>query len=147
MPRSRSRRRSGFAYQGGQQGVAAQGIVVVEVLVAQGQAVDALGHELGDGVFEGVGVPVVGKARGELAEGAGEAFGLAQQEATAVGGDRTAIEAAEDFAGPQGLKNQGGGVTLCGHEAVSPSWHRGCWLQSLCQREQPLSIPLVRNAG
>ena len=36
----------GLAHQGGQQGVEAEGIVVVEVFIAQGQAVDALADQL-----------------------------------------------------------------------------------------------------
>ena len=121
--------------------------MVVEVFVAQGQAVDPLGHQFLDRVLDRLGVAVVGKTGGELAERAGEPFGFAQQQAAAVGADGAAIKAADHGALTEGLKNEVGTVTLCSHEAVSAAWHRGCSAKSLCQREQPLSIPLVRNTG
>src|SRR5262249_47952517 len=99
------------------------------------------------GVLDGIRVAVVGKAGGELAERSGQAFGFAQQQATPIGGDGAAIESAHDAPWTQGLKNEVGAGKLCLHEAVSPAWHRGVCAKSLCQREQPLSIPPVRNAG
>jgi hypothetical protein len=51
-----------------------------------------LGDELGDGVFEGVGIAMVGKTGSQLLQGAGQSFGLSQQQATAVGGDAAAVE-------------------------------------------------------
>jgi hypothetical protein len=115
--------------------------VVVEVFVAQGQAVDALGHEVGDRVLDGVGVAVVGKAGRQLPQGAGQALGLAQQQAAAVGGDGAAVETADHGTRAQGLENEVAAGTLCRHEAVSPGWQRGCCANSLFQREQPLAIP------
>ena len=53
--------------------------MAVEVLVAQGQTVDPLGHQCADRVLDGVGVAVVGKTGRQLPQGPGQAFGLAQQ--------------------------------------------------------------------
>jgi hypothetical protein len=100
--------------------------VVVEIFVAQGQAVDALRHQFPDSVLDSLGVAVVGKTGRQLPECPGQAFGLAQQQAAAVGGDRAAIKTADHGALAQGLKNEVGAVTRCSHKAVSPAWHRGC---------------------
>src|SRR6185312_4992989 len=61
----------GLADDGSQQGVAAEVVVIVEVLVAQGQGVDPLGDEVLQGVLDQLGVAMVGEATGELAEDAG----------------------------------------------------------------------------
>ena len=106
LPRSRRRCRVlaggiGLADDGGQQGVAAEVVVVVEVLVAQRQGVDPLGDEVLEGVLDEVGVAMVGEAGGELAEDAGEFLGLAEQQGAAVGGDVAAVESGEDLAGAE----------------------------------------------
>ena len=92
--------------------------MVVEVLVAQGQAVDALGDEMLDGVLDEVGVAMVGEAGGELADDAGELLGLAEQQGAAVGGDVAAVEVGEDLAGAEHGKVEVGRVTLCSHRAA-----------------------------
>ena len=137
----------GLADEGREQGVAAQGVLVVEVFVAQGQAVDALADELQDGVFEGVGVAVVGEAGGALAQRAGEALRLAPEQGTAVGGDGAAVEPGDDVALTQGLKREGGCVTRCWPEAVSAEESSGLLLKPLRSRRQPRFRPSVRNAG
>ena len=97
--------------------------MIVEVLVAQGEAVDPLGEQLGHGVLDEVGVAMVGEAGGELANDPGEALGLAEQQGTAVGGDVAAVEVGEDVSTAEHGKVEVGCVTL-----VSPS---GClWLVS-----------------
>ena len=115
-----------LADDGGQQRVAAEVVVVVEVLVAQGQAVDPLGEEVLDGVLDEVGVAVVGEAGGELADDAGEGLGLAEQQGAAVGGDGAAVEVGEDLAGAEHGKVEVGRVTLCGHRAALGQCRR--WL-------------------
>src|SRR5512144_2151668 len=75
-----------LADDSGEQGVAPQVVMVVEVLVAQGQAVDPLGDEIGEGVLDEVGLAVVGEAGGELTDDGGELLGLAEQQGAAVGG-------------------------------------------------------------
>ena len=117
----------GLADDGGQQGVAAEVVVVVEVLVAQGQGVDPLGEEFLDGVLDEVGVAVVGEAGGELADDAGESLGLAEQQGAAVGGDVAAVEVGEDLAGAEHGKVEVGGATLCRHRAALVRCRRGLW--------------------
>src|SRR5512135_2040939 len=63
-------------FDGGQQGVAAQLVVVVEVLVTEGQGVDPLGDQFLGGMFDELGVAMIGAAGGELVEDAGELLGL-----------------------------------------------------------------------
>ena len=97
----------GLADDGGEQGVAAEVVVVVEVLVAQRQGVDPLGDQLLDGVLDEVGVAVVGEAGGELADDPGESLGLAEQQGAAVGGDVAAVEVGEDFVGSRAWESRG----------------------------------------
>ena len=107
--------------------VAAEVVVVVEVLVAQGQGVDPLGEEVLDGVLDEVGVAVVGEAGGELADDPGESLGLAEQQGAAVGGDVAAVEVGEDLAGAEHGKVEVGGVTLCRHRAALVRCRRWLW--------------------
>jgi hypothetical protein len=58
----------GFADEGGEQGIVAEGVVVVEVLATQAEGEDALLEELGEGVLDQLGVAEVGEAAGELVE-------------------------------------------------------------------------------
>src|SRR5262249_51833332 len=73
-----------FADDGGQQGIVAEIVVVVEIFVSQGQAIDALSDELLEGVFDELGIAMVGETGGELADDAGEFFDFSQQQGAAV---------------------------------------------------------------
>jgi hypothetical protein len=84
--------------EGSEQEVEAQGVVIVEVFVAEGQSVHALAEELEGGVFGGLGFAMVREASGELAESPGEAFGFAEEKGPAVGGEGPAIEAGQHLA-------------------------------------------------
>ena len=68
-----------LADDGGEQGVGPEVVVVVEVFVAQRQAVDALGEEFLQRVFNEVGIAMIGETACELADDAGEFLGLAEQ--------------------------------------------------------------------
>ncbi len=117
----------GLADDGGQQGVVPQVVVVVEVFIAQGQAVDPLGEQFFDGVLDEVGVAMIGEAAGELAEDAGDLLDLAEQQCPAVGGDVAAVEIGEDFSSAEHGKVEEGGVTLCLHRAASGRCRRSLW--------------------
>ena len=90
-----------LADNGGEQWVATQVVVVVEILVPQCQAVDPLGDQLRDGMLDEVGVAMVGEAGGELMDDRREFFGLAEQQGAAVGGDVAAVEVGEHLAGAE----------------------------------------------
>jgi hypothetical protein len=81
----------------GEQGVAMQLVVVIEVLVAEGQGVDPLGDQIGDGVLDEVGVAMIGEAGGALVDDPSEWLGLAEQHGAAVGGDVAAVAVGADF--------------------------------------------------
>ena len=68
-----------LADDGGQQRIVAEVVMVVEVLVAQGQAVDPLGDEVLQRVLDQVGVTMIGEAVGELADDPGELLDLPEQ--------------------------------------------------------------------
>ena len=91
----------GLAHKQGQQGIGAQGVVVVEVLVAQCQGEDALGDKVGDTVLDGGGVAVVGKAAGQALEQSQAGVYLAQQQAAGVGSEVPAVESGRYLAPAQ----------------------------------------------
>jgi len=107
-----------LADDGGQQGITAEVVVVVEVFVAQGQGVDPLGHEVRQRVLDEVGLAVVGEAGGELADNGGEVLGRSEQQRAAVGGEVAAVEIGDPFAAAEHGTVEAGGGTLCVHRAV-----------------------------
>ena len=91
----------GLADDGGEQGVAAEVVVVVEVLVAQGQGVDPLGDSSSTVCSMRSGLRWSVKQAANWRMIAGESLGLAEQQGAAVGGDVAAVEVGEDFAGAE----------------------------------------------
>ncbi len=94
-------------------GILAEGLVVVEVLVAQGNGEDLLGEHgplgghdqggeaaVGDGVIEGL----------EQSEPLSE---LAEQEGTGVGGEPPTLEVGDDRLGAESGEGEGVAVTVC----------------------------------
>ena len=65
----------------------------------QGQGVDPLGDQFLGGVLDEMRASVVGETGGELADDAGQLFGLAKQQGAAVGGDVAAVEVGDDPTG------------------------------------------------
>ena len=78
--------------QQGQQRVVTQIVVVVEILVAQGDARDALRQQGPQGVHSEPGVAVIPEARGHPVEEPDDAVDLPQQQRSGVRRDRSAIE-------------------------------------------------------
>ena len=98
---------------GGQERVAPQPIVVVEVLVTQRQAVEALGQEFRESVVDQTRIAPVAEAAGQLAGQSQAAVHLAQQEHPAVAGERAAGKIGHDFARAQVVKEQRLALTVC----------------------------------
>ena len=76
-----------LAAEAGQERIGAEGVVVVEVFVAQGQAVGALAQQAQEVVFEAVGVAVVGETGEEAFQAAVAAIQAGEQHAAAVAAD------------------------------------------------------------
>jgi hypothetical protein len=90
--------------------------MVVEILVTQSQGVNPLRDEMLKGVLDELRVPMIGKARGELLDDPGEHLGLPKQEATAVGGNVTAIESGDDLASTKSREIQVGRAGIVDRE-------------------------------
>jgi hypothetical protein len=101
------------------EGVVAQSRVVVEILVAQSDAQDALGQQAALAVGDQFGVARVGDDPVERVEQPQALVGLAQQRSAGVGGERAAREVGFEATVAQAGKRQGFCVTPC---------HRGGWL-------------------
>jgi hypothetical protein len=70
--------------------------VVVQIFIAQGQTIDSLGYQLLYGMFDQMGIPIIGEAGGELVEDPDALLDLPQQ-TTAVATDRSAVELRADL--------------------------------------------------
>jgi len=109
-----------LASQDGQQGIVSQIVVVVEVLVAEGEGVDALGDQFIHGVLNPIGVAVIGEAGRELGDDPGDPLRLSQQQSAAVRRDMPTVESSHNITPPEGVKSERLLVTLCRHQAVPP---------------------------
>ena len=121
--------------------------MVVEILVAEGDAKDTLGDEAAQAVPDPLGVAVIGEAVRHLAKKRQVPPDPAQQQGAGIGSDGAAVEISHHTAASVGFKLQGFGVTLC--------WHRfSLWIlvnsfdkSMLPDSENRCFLPLVRNAG
>jgi hypothetical protein len=93
-----------LADEDGEQGVAPEAVMVVEILVAQAEAEDALLEEFEQGVLDALGITIVGEAAGEGLKEVEVVIDLAQEEAAGVGGDGAAVEGGDDLTGSQVLE-------------------------------------------
>lgn len=101
--------------------------MVVEVLVAQAEAVDALGQEVAQGMGDASGIAVVGEAPGEALEEAEAALDLPQEQRPGVGGDLAPVELGQDGTRTEPLEADRRVATLCHCPgslclAVKPLW-------------------------
>ena len=136
-----------LADQDGQQRVVAQAVVVDEVFVAEAEAEDALLEQIGQGVLDEFRIAVVGEAAGEWFEEAELGFDLTEEQAAGVGGDGSAVEAGDDFAGAEVLEEQGRGVTGCHGVTASGVGVKVLVAQPLCQLRGRCASAMVRNSG
>jgi len=93
--------RIGLAGRRSQQRVPAQQVMVVEVLIAQGQAVNPLGHQLGKCMLDEDLLALIDKTGGDLAAQAQAQVDLAQEQRAAVAAEVAAAEVGDDAAGAQ----------------------------------------------
>ena len=93
--------------RGGQERIAAQESVVIEILVTQGQAVKALGQKLGHRVIHEADVARVEEARGQRAGEPQPVIDLAEQEHAAVTGEVAGGKIGDDFARAQTGEKKG----------------------------------------
>ncbi len=90
--------------------------MIVEILVAQRQAVDPLPHQFRDAVLGPGGVAVVPEAAGELSQDAGPLLGLVQQQSTGLGGDCSSVKVCHYRARRISGESEVGSSTLCHSE-------------------------------
>ena len=83
-----------LTHQQGESAVLAQIIVVVQVFVAQRQAIHPLGHQIPHTVFDALGVAVIGEASGQAVQQADTLIHLAQQQSATVRSDSPTVKAA-----------------------------------------------------
>src|SRR3982750_1597675 len=87
--------------------------MIVEVLIAECESIDALLDQLLDRMRDAQRVALVGKAGGEPAQNVGLALDLAQQQSASITDDVTAVKAAHDGAFANACKGKQFLGTLC----------------------------------
>ena len=128
-------------------GVVAQVVVVVQILVAQGEAGDALGHERGNGVCGEARIAVVGEAAGDAVEQAAVPPDLPEQQRPRIGGDRPAVEGGRDFTTLTALKSERNDLTLCRHRSFPPVAVKFLGNNNLTSAGDRCLLHPVRNPG
>lgn len=99
--------RIGLARAEGHHRIAAEGVLVVEILVAHRHAEDALAQQIRDRVLDEGLAAMVGEAIGELIDQTGAQIDLPQEEDAAVGTDVATLEIDLNFAATEVLKSEG----------------------------------------
>ncbi len=129
-----------------QQRIVPQLIVVVEVLVSQGQPIDPLRDEFQDRMFHELWIAVIAEAASQLTQDAGGPLDwparLArstgpQQQPSRVGGDLAAVKAGNHARPAQPLKLETLLRTLC-HQGAAPVQVRKSFWQTPCARRGSL---------
>ena len=92
--------------------------MIVQIFVSQGQTIDSLSHQFLYLVFDQIRIPIIREAGGKLVEDPDPFLDLAQEQTTAVAGDRSAVKLCSDLASFLGMKSEDKLVTLWGHKAV-----------------------------
>ncbi len=108
----------GLAHDRRQQGVEAQILVVVEVLIPQRQAVDPLRDQVSDAVLDAGLVPVIIETPCQPVEDSRALLDRPQQQRPAIRGDVTAVEICSDFPSTWTLEDERPALTLCSHLTV-----------------------------
>ena len=114
-------------------------LVIVEIFIAQRQTVDPLRDHLQNGVFDQILIPVVEKTLRHARQQIQAFVGLAQQECSAVGTDRAAVEPGHDLPRTAGFKSEAGLGTLC-HSEGRPLFGSNCCVATqLCHEGRPFA--------
>lgn len=121
--------------------------MVVEVLVAETDAEDALLEQMEERVLDEFGVAMIGEAGGELIEKAKVGIDFAKEQSAGIGGDASTIESGENFAVAELLEGKRGRNSLC-HTATAPCRKRKCLqLQTHTPDRALRFFNSVRNPG
>ena len=93
-------------------------LVIVEILVAQRQAIDALREQLRDRVIDKPSVPLVRKTARQRARQAQTGVDLLQQQRAAIAGQRAPGKIGHHFPATEVLKLERSLLTLCRRPGV-----------------------------
>jgi hypothetical protein len=67
-------------------------LVIVEVFITEGQAIDPLGHQLFHRVFNQIGIPIIPEAGGKLAHDSDAFLDFSQQQPASFGRDGPTVK-------------------------------------------------------
>ena len=125
----------------------AQGVVIIEVFIAQRQPHHTLLDQRLYGVFDLIGVPIIDETAGQPLQDMGALLNFTQQQATTVRTDLATVEFTHHRTASKTVKFQLACSTLCLHKAVFLRRLNVLIAQVLCHEKQPFSILPVRNPG
>jgi hypothetical protein len=124
------------AGQHSKQRILPQLLLIIEVFVAQGQAVNPLRQHLLNRVLHLGLLSTVQETLRQARQQIQALVGFAQQQGAAVGTDGSPIEAGHDFPPSEGFKSETGLVTLCHSESRSSLGGNCCLETQLCHEER-----------
>ena len=136
-----------LARQQRQRRVAPQVVLVVEVVVPQGNAGDALRHQRPHRMFRKARIAVVREARGHPVEEPGGTVRLAKQQCPGVRRDGSAVERGGHPAALAPLKSKRKRLTLCQHRSSLGSHVKFMRYINLTPLGGRCSLVGVRNPG
>ena len=114
-------------------------LVIVDVFVAQRQTVDPLREHLQNRVLDQLLIPPVQKTFRQSRQQIQALVGLPQQQCTAIGTDRAAVESGHDLPRTAGFKSEAGLDTLC-HSEGRPLFGSNCCVETqLCHEGRPFA--------
>ena len=102
-----------FSCRRREQRIQAKARVIIEILVAEGECVDALGEQLAHAVNHQFGNAAIGETSGQRAGDAEARIDLAQQQSAAIRAEQTAGKIGDQFAAMKFLKKERLAETLC----------------------------------
>jgi hypothetical protein len=121
--------------------------VIVEVLVAQRQAEDALPHQRLQPVLDIARVAPVGEARGKPTRQPEAPIHLSQQKRPGIRGDVPASEARNHAASFNRFKIEQLRRTLCRHRGVPVIREKLLWHNTFLRFSAPMHSSCLRNPG
>ena len=147
LPHPARARRIHLARRQRQQRVAAQFVVIVEVLVTQRQRVHALRQQRAHVMLDARRVAVIDETPGQPFRQPDALVHFAKQQTAAVGTHVPTVEAARYPAPSKRVKIKLIVATLCVQGCFLFVWRKRLIAQPLCHRKQPSSTPSVRYPG
>jgi hypothetical protein len=127
--------------------VVPQLLMIVQILVPQRQAKDALADQRAHRVLDQVPLSSIAEAAGQSIDQADRRIRLAQQQCAGIRTDRAAVKGRDHSAPINPCKLQLFRNTLCRHRGSPVRGENSFWYNKFCSLESPMHLSPMRNPG